>query len=181
VSKGCPAEAQPDTAGGKCPRVQAAAEMRDLAMHGSLEHMESLMSSSRQRGIAVDVNSFDADSGRTAMHKAAFWGHAHVVNFLATCCARVDPADFAGDTPLHDAARFGHIEIVRILLRVGADCSVANHEGQTPLMLAKLHSKADVAEVLMCHEHSELAAAAEARRKSFLLAGQPVPLPPMKA
>jgi len=181
VAKGCPAATQPAAATSKCPRAAASAEIRELAMHGSLEHMERLMGSSRQSGINIDINSFDTDSGRSALHKAAFWGHAHVVKFLtASCCARVGDADFAGDTPLHDAARFGHVEIVRALLRVGADCSVTNHEGATPLVLAELHGKTDVAAVLTGHVHAELAAAAAARRKSFMLAGQPVPLPPLK-
>ena len=226
VSKGCPAHAQPVTAATKCPRSTAAAELRELAMHGSLEHMQArllasphqrasrplslsraprsrwplarrcpviwphvaspclsqrLMSESKKRNLAIDVNSFDADSGRTALHKAAFWGHAHVVDFLTTsCCAKVGERDFAGDTPLHDAARFGHLDIVRRLLRVGADCSVANNEGYTPLMLAEQHSKDKVVDVLKSHEREEMAAAAAARRKSFLLAGQPVPLSPLK-
>jgi len=182
VANGCPAATQPAVAATKCPKAAAAAQMRELAMHGSLEHMEQLMESSRRRNVSIDVNSYDADSGRTAMHKAAFWGHCHVIDFLtSSCCARVGDTDFAGDTPMHDAARFGHVEIVRSLLRVGADCSAVNHEGFTPLMLAELHGKSDVVRVLTGHAHDELAAAAAARRKSFLLAGQPVPLTPLKA
>jgi ankyrin repeat protein len=70
---------------------------------------------------------------------------------------------------------------VRSLLRVGADCSAPNDEGYTPLMLAELHGKHDVIAVLRGHAQAELAAAAASRRKSFLLAGQPVPLAPMKS
>jgi len=183
VAKGCPAHTQPAAAAtSQCPKVAAASEMRELAMHGSLEHMERLMGASRARDAPIDINSYDADSGRTALHKACFWGHAHVVRFLtSSCCARVGDVDFAGDTPLHDAARFGHLEIVSSLLRVGADCSVANHEGFTPLMLAELHGKEAVAGVIKKHAQDELAAAAAARRKSFLLAGKPVALPPLKS
>jgi len=182
VAKGCPVSAQPAVANSKCPRAAASAEMRELAMHGSLEHMERLMDSSKQKKTPVDIHSFDLDSGRTAMHKAAFWGHNHVINFLtSSCCARVGDVDFAGDTPMHDAARFGHVDIVRSLLRVGADCSAPNHEGDTPLMLAELHGKHDVIAVLRGHAQAELAAAAASRRQSFLLAGQPVPLAPMKS
>jgi len=181
VAKGCPADTQPAVAKVQCPRVAAAAELRELAMHGSLEHMDRLMSAARKRDMPIDINSYDTDSGRTALHKAAFWGHAHVVAFLTqSCCAKVGECDFAGDTPLHDAARFGHAEIVRTLLRVGADCSALNHEGYTPLMLAQLHQKDEVVKVLTNHLQGELAAAAAARRKSFLLAGQAVPLPPLK-
>ena len=108
-------------------------------------------------------------------------GHAHIVDYLTqSCCSKVGELDFAGDSPLHDAARFGHVEIVRSLLRVGADCSLINHEGYTPLMLADLHDKTEVSDVLTRHMASELAAAAAARRKSHLLAGQQVPLAPLK-
>lgn len=33
-------------------------------------------------GDKIDISSVDADSGRSALHKAAFWGHDHVVKFL---------------------------------------------------------------------------------------------------
>jgi len=180
VAKGCPAQTQPQAVS-KCPRAAAAAELRELAMHGSLEHMQRALDVARAQKAPIDINSFEAGTGRTALHKAAFWGHAHVVSFLTqSCCARVGDADFAGDTPLHDAARFGHTEIVRTLLSVGTDCSVQNHEGFTALKLAEMHEKHDIVDVLNRHLNSELAAAAAARRKSFLLAGQAVPLPPLK-
>ena len=123
----------------------------------------------------ADPTSLEANSGRTALHKAAFWGHAHVISFLATkCLANVSCADFAGDTPLHDAARFGHAKIAKALLDVGADCAATNKAGQTALDLAKLHEKADVVALLTGHAKSEMQAAAKARRESFLLAGAPV-------
>lgn len=71
VAKGCPASAQPATPT-TCPRAAASGEMRELAMHGSLEHMERLMNSARKSQKPIDINSYDADSGRTALHKAAF-------------------------------------------------------------------------------------------------------------
>ena len=118
VSKGCPAECQPTgvlsnlkEGGFSCPKkaakLRAAAELRELAMHGSLEHMERLIHDVGGPN-EVDVNSVDADSGRSALHKAAFWGHAHVVDFLTrVCLVRVGGQDYSGDTALHDAARFG--------------------------------------------------------------------------
>ena len=41
-------------------------------MHGSLERMQKLTDK-------ADVHAQEADSGRTALHKAAFWGHLQVV------------------------------------------------------------------------------------------------------
>ena len=181
VAKGAPAACQPKPLS-KCPKAAAAAELRDWAMHGSLEHINRLLAKHGNGtpvdGLAyVDVDAKEADTGRTAMHKAAFWGHAHVIAFLAnTCLANVSPEDFAGDTPLHDAARFGHARIVRALLDVGANCSSKNRAGETPLALAVKHDKADVIALLTEHSQAELTNAAKARRESFLLAGASVPL-----
>ena len=125
--------------------------------------------------LEIDIESIDDDSGRSALHKASFWGHAHVVDFLTrSCLARVNETDYAGDTPLHDAARFGHVEIVRSLLSVGGDCSLTNIEGHTPLSLAQLHEKPEVMAVLTSHMESQLKLAAKAKRKSFLLGGAQV-------
>ena len=60
--------------------------MRDLSMHGSLEHMERLMNASRSRNQPIDVNSYDADSGRTALHKAAAQRHEATLALLLQAC-----------------------------------------------------------------------------------------------
>jgi len=174
VSKGCPEQCQPAAAPLKaCARSKASAEMRELAMHGSLEHIKKVVSDAGGPA-AVDVNSYDTDSGRTAMHKAAFWGHAHVIEYLtATCMAKVSPVDFAGDTPLHDAARFGHAAIVRKLLAVGCDCGVKNKQGKDALEIARDQGKDEIVEILTDHMRNELAVCAKARRDSFLLGGAP--------
>ena len=144
VAKGCPRECQPNLgmpAEGERKAIAAAAEVRELSMHGSLEQMQRVIKENGGPG-SVDIDSSDIDSGRTALHKAAFWGHAHVVKFLTReCLCKVGATDFAGDTALHDAARFGHTEIVRILLDVGADVGTTNKAGQTPIALARMHGK----------------------------------------
>jgi len=175
VANGCPLSCAPSQAT-PCPKAKAAAEFRELSMHGSLEHMKRLMD--RQGGSgSIDVDLGDVDSGRTAMHKAAFWGHAHVISYLSEgCLAKVSVVDFAGDTPLHDAARFGHVDIVRLLLDCGANVSGVNHKGQTALDLATLHGKEECVALLTKHMHAELTAAAKVRRESFLLGGATIPL-----
>ena len=144
-------------------------------------HSESSLSS-LARTIAgaggesqVDLNAADADSNRTALHKAAFWGHLHVIDYLTrTCLCNTDVIDFAGDTALHDAARFGHHGIVKELLAVGADSGIVNKEGHTALSLAKLHGKPDVVALIEEHVRAELASVAQARRQSFMMGGAPV-------
>lgn len=44
-------------------------------MHGSVEHAKKLVGK-------ADVNQVEATSGRTALHKAAFWGHVEMVTYL---------------------------------------------------------------------------------------------------
>jgi hypothetical protein len=180
VSKGCPEQCQPTSVKTTCPkkaaREKAAFELRDYAMHGSLEHMERVIEKAGGVGN-VEVDSVDSDSGRTALHKAAFWGHAHVVDFLTRkCLCRVSAPDFEGDTALHDAARFGHAKIVSQLLEVGADSGAVNNQGHTALSLAEEHGKKDVTKILEDHVAKELAAVAKARRESFLMGGAQRPL-----
>ena len=174
-AKGCPAQCQPSAVGpvaeGNQAAFTAAAEVRELAMHGSLEHMKRVIRTQGGPG-SIDIDSYDIDSGRTALHKAAFWGHAHVVSYLTRdCLCKVSAVDYAGDSALHDAARFGHTAIVSMLLNVGADVGGMNKEGHTPLSLARIHGKDDVEAIIQEHISAELSTIAKARRDSFLMGG----------
>merc|ERR1712113_886133 len=99
-------------------KKQAGLEFREYAMHGSTERMYPF------RHLA-DVHEQEANSGRTALHKAAFWGHLETITYLLDEC-KLDPnvQDFSGDTALHDAVRFGHAPLVNKLLSSGADKSI---------------------------------------------------------
>ena len=102
----------------------------------------------REHGNAVDVQSVDAQSGRSALHKAAFWGHVHVVKHLLANGVEVNRLDYTGDTPLHDASRFGHTRIVVALLEAGADLTIKNKDGLTAHAIAAEHGKMAVESVL---------------------------------
>lgn len=115
------------------------AAFRENAMHGSIEKVTQL----HQAG--ADVNSFDASSGRTALHKAAYWGHHHVVSYLVSSGANLNMVDSNGDTALHDAARFAHLDVVKTLLSAGADQSIVNKSGQTALQVAVEYSSTSTA------------------------------------
>ena len=69
-------------------------EFREACMHGVVD----IMPLARD----VDLNAGDAGTGRAAIHKAAYWGHAHTTKTL-TQDLRVDPnvRDADGDTALH--------------------------------------------------------------------------------
>jgi cytochrome c peroxidase len=74
-------------------------------MHGSLAKVTELAPKAK-------VHEVEGSSGRTALHKAAFWGHDHLMDILIRQC-KIDPnvQDYNGDTALHDAARFGHVKV----------------------------------------------------------------------
>ena len=173
VALGCPTSCQPPpelppAATGqltsRCPKV-AAGHFREMAMHGSLEHMEAVLT----HAPTLDKASTDAGSHRTALHKAAFWGHTHVVRKLVGDWGLpVDGTDYAGDTALHDAARFGHAKIVAVLLDAGADPIRKNRDGLTPLDLAEEHGKPDVIKLLRTRLEGDIQEAAARRRKQFL-------------
>jgi len=106
------------------------AEFREAAMHGSFEKVKKLSK-------VANVQEVENSSGRTALHKAAFWGHTGVVKFLVNDCKiATNVQDYNGDTALHDAARFGHLGCVEILRRV-TNTQIKNREGKTACEVAK--------------------------------------------
>jgi len=146
LSLGCPAPACPHLAHqqqGSSPREVANAEFREAAMHG---HSLELM---RRLAAEADVHDLERSSGRSALHKAAFWGHVFTVKYLAgECKLDKDLQDYNGDTPLHDACRFGHLEVAEALVQAGANPALKNKEGQDALGVAEEYGKADVAAML---------------------------------
>merc|ERR1719265_1344146 len=103
-------------------------------MHGSKERMKEFEAQ-------TDVNETEATSGRTALHKAAFWGHVDTINYIVGLKADINLQDYNGDTALHDATRFGHEGVVDALLAAGADKTIKNKAGQDCPLLAKEYGK----------------------------------------
>jgi catalase (peroxidase I) len=62
---------------------QASLSFREHAMHGSVLEMQ------KYRGVGADVQEREAMSGRTALHKAAFWGHDAATRYLVTECKAI--------------------------------------------------------------------------------------------
>jgi len=104
---GCPEECNPLRAGAAppgtvalSPAEQQAALFREQAMHGSVYAAKKLLAPGQP---PCDVHALEATSGRNALHKSCFWGHADMTKFLLSGCKlRPDVADCYGDTPLHD-------------------------------------------------------------------------------
>jgi len=97
---GCPAKADPNRVAKTKPPATADDHFREHAMHGSLERMIAI-------GTKADPNSREPLTLRTALHKAAFWGHDHVVKYLISRKVDIDAQDMDGATALHGAMQFG--------------------------------------------------------------------------
>lgn len=106
-------------------REKAGLAFREQAMHGSVGLM-------KRYADKADVHEAEAVSGRTALHKAAFWGHDAATAYLLELGLKTDVQDYNGDTALHDAARFGHAKVCEHLLKAGASTTIKNKLGQTP-------------------------------------------------
>lgn len=122
-------------------RDEASKAFREASMHGSLDVVKAY-------APKADVHALETASGRSALHKAAFWGHDGTVDFLTKECGlNVNQQDSNGDTPLHDAARFGgkdsvvHYKCVELLVDAGTELSLRNKKGQTVLDVAKEYGK----------------------------------------
>ena len=75
---------------------------------------------------------------RTALHEAAFAGHADIVAALLDAGAAPDPADAQARTPLLEAARGGRLATFEAMLAAGADARAVDSQGQGALQLATL-------------------------------------------
>lgn len=155
ISNGCPAATNPHALTKRkqlSKTEEASADFREHAMHGSVGAMRKALAK------GADPNSVEATSGRTALHKAAFWGHIDTVKFLVNGCQvkTVNPRDYNGDTPLHDAARFGHLEVVQALLSAGAHPALTNAHGKDVTAVAMAYDKPDVVALLARHNTSKL-------------------------
>lgn len=153
VSLGCPAQCNPFAVGTGPQRSaseQASADFREAAMHGSIDVCRKLLSKGN-----VDPHALEKSSGRTALHKAAFWGHHDLVKWLVEE-VHLNPnvQDYNGDTAAHDAARFGHIRVIENLIATRADINIKNVEGRTVADVAQQYAKPDI--VALCSQKSRL-------------------------
>jgi hypothetical protein len=136
------------TAAPLSPTQEASAQLREAAMHGSLHVVKKL-------ALVADVHEVEMNSGRTALHKAAFWGHDGTIEFLLGAKLNPNVQDHSGDTALHDAARFGHLKCVELLMHT-TDQSIRNNDGLTASELARQYAQPKVVALLKDSEKSKL-------------------------
>jgi ankyrin repeat protein len=96
---------------------------------------------------------FFSPDGFTALHLAAFFGHAGTASLLLD--AGADPAAVSKNAmqvePLHAAAARGSIEVAGLLLARGADPNARQQGGWTPLQSRALHADLPFVELLLRH------------------------------
>jgi len=130
-------------------RERAGLEFREASMHGSLDVV-------KKWAPLADVHELERSSGRTALHKAAFWGHDGVVRYLLDECGlNPNAVDYNGDTALHDAVRFNHPNVVTLLLPK-SDSTIKNKEGLDVLALAYKYGHEKIANIVKGHQSSKL-------------------------
>ncbi|CAG8559215.1 189_t:CDS:2 [Ambispora gerdemannii] len=114
------------------------------ASRGHLEIVRYLIDTA---GAIIDM---EDPTGETALLKASYIGHTHVVAFLLQRKAKVDQVDNDGWTALHNASSQGHIKIVKYLYEHGgADLDAKSSKGHTPLMNAASKGHLDIVEYLL--------------------------------
>ncbi len=104
-----------------------------------------------ERGATADIG--DLLTGKTALVKAAYAGHAEMVMLLAERpLADLDGGDSQGYTALAFACAFGTVEhaaCVDALLRARASPNVVDSYGVTPLMHAAARGHIDLVHTLL--------------------------------
>ncbi|CAG8467409.1 2995_t:CDS:2 [Acaulospora colombiana] len=114
------------------------------ASRGHLEIVKWLIDAA---GAIVDL---EDQTGETALMKASYNGHTHVVAFLLQKHAKFDQKDNDGWTALHNASAQGYLQIVKYLLEhTEAEVDVKSNKGYTPLMNAASKGHVDIVEYLL--------------------------------
>ena len=93
----------------------------------------------------TDVNDRGGITGLTALHQAAFHGHAEIAALLIEAGADVNAASRRGETPLHSTVYWEHREVAALLLANGAAVNAKLENGQTPLDWAVQLGASDMA------------------------------------
>ncbi|KAI8092552.1 uncharacterized protein BX664DRAFT_89850 [Halteromyces radiatus] len=94
------------------------------------------------------------ETRKTALHKAAYNGHYHIVKYLQSKNANLHQKDKDGWTALHNACARGYLPIVRLLINHGARVDVRSKMGHTPLINAASKGYISIVEYLLDEAHA---------------------------
>lgn len=112
--------------------------------------------------------------GWTALHLAAFFGHAECAVALIDAGASLDAwaSNDQMNQPLHTAAAGNHADVVALLLNHGADVTTSYGEGFTALHAAAQNGNLAIVELLLDNEAPPHPALADGRTPLDLAAEQ---------
>ena len=98
-----------------------------------------------------NVNTVDAEGGKTCLHKvAATTGDAEVAALLLAQNANVDAQEHQdGKTSLCLAVDGGHLNLARLLIRNGAAVNLGDRKEQTPLFIATMKNQIGMVALLV--------------------------------
>ncbi|MEY4641583.1 MAG: Phosphocholine transferase AnkX [Pseudomonadota bacterium] len=99
----------------------------------------------------ADVNAVSLD-GTSALHWAAYYGNAELVQRLLRAEANPGTRNDYGSSPMSEAATVANTEILKLLLDAGADVESPNVDGQTALMAVSRTGNLEAAELLLEHD-----------------------------
>lgn len=136
---------------GEQPQPTSSHEVIMAAKLGDLLRLKQLCDSGHSL-LSTD------DSGMTALHHAARYGHKDVVRYIVASAPPVilDIVDKdRGQTALHKAAAYKRRTICCMLVAAGASLSKADCQGQTAKQLAARAGDEDLAAYLESQEHFE--------------------------
>ena len=117
-----------------------AGAFRDAAAAGNLEVVKLFV----QAGMSLETTTYDGP-----LHRAAFWGHLDVVEYLVGAGADVNARGVFGWTALHEAAAGGAVAVVEFLVAAGADVDARDDGGSTALSSAAWRGYLAVVEFLV--------------------------------
>lgn len=113
---------------------------------GSQGQIETLLEKNKEN-LSSFVNARD-NLGASPLHRAAYYGNAHLIPALLAAGANVDAKNSNGKTPLHLAAYVGDVRIAQQLLNAKANADERDNDGKTPFDLAQQHGQIPVIRLL---------------------------------
>lgn len=120
----------------------------------------------------IDALTWNAKTGATALHLAAYFGLEQLVADLLEDALDIDSQDSLGNTAMMYAALGGHPVVVAELLQGGASVNITCHNGSNVLHKAAWEGRADVVKVLLTCADLDVNAAdpSQSSRNALMLA-----------
>ena len=97
----------------------------------------------------TDALTWNAKTGATALHLAAYFGLTQLVADLIGNSPNLDVQDSLGHTAMMYAAVEGHHMVLAQLVEAGASVNITDHDGSNVLHRAVRQGRADVVEILL--------------------------------